>query len=253
MSLQYKTKAFVFKRKDRGEADRIFTVFAYDFGKIDIFARSIRKIDSKLKSGIDIFCFSEIEFVQGKKKILTDASIINKFSYIINNPDKFNVAQKIAKVLDVFIHDQEYDHKIFDLILETFERLNDSFLHRHYEELQLLFIYFLWNFFAVLGYSPQLSNCAHCHSKLNENELYFSNNDGGVICNFCFAGQKNQPSHKSTASKVSSDIVKIMRIIIKKDWSTIQKLKLQKTNLKILNDITKNYYLYLISTISYGN
>ena len=75
MALQYKTKGFIYKKRNRGETDRIFTIFTYDFGKIDVWGRAIRKIDSKLKSGIDIFYLSYIEFVQGKKKTLLNTLI----------------------------------------------------------------------------------------------------------------------------------------------------------------------------------
>lgn len=238
MSIEYKTKGLVYSKKDRGEADRIFTIFTYDFGKLDIHARGIRKINSKLKSGIDIFYLSEIEFVQGKKKTLIDAVLINKFSEIIKTPEKFKTAKKISKILQTFIHGQEHDHEIYNLIVDTFEKLSACSLQtNHY---QLVFIYFLWNFFSVLGYAPQLSNCAHCHNKLDEKELYFSNKDGGTVCRNC----KNDIT-------VNSDIIKILRIILKKDFDTFIKLKINLNTQKELAGISKNYYLYLLSTHSF--
>ncbi len=259
MALQYRTKGFIYKKRDRGEADRIFTVFTYDFGKIDIWARSIRKIDSKLKSGIDIFYLSEIEFVQGKKKTLTDAVLIHKFSDIIINPEKSAVACKIAKVLEAFIHGQEHDHEIFALIIETFKKLNTYNLPA--TSYNLIFIYFLWNFFAILGYTPELSNCAHCHGKLNEKELYFSNKDGGVVCKDCHAtntldsriSAQGGPASgwRGNDTAVDSDVIKILRIILANKWETLLKLKINLSTQKELNNISKNYYLYLLSSYSF--
>ena len=83
MTTQYKTRAFVFKKNDRNESDRMFSVFTDEFGKLDIFAKAIRKINSKLRKDFDIFYFSDIEFVQGKNvKTLIDAARIKKFSEI---------------------------------------------------------------------------------------------------------------------------------------------------------------------------
>jgi len=83
MAAQYRTRGFVLTKEDRGEADQVFSVFTEDFGKIKIKAKSIRKIKSKLRSGIDLFCFSEVKFIQGRTvKTLTDAVVIEKFKDI---------------------------------------------------------------------------------------------------------------------------------------------------------------------------
>ncbi|OGZ80202.1 MAG: DNA repair protein RecO [Candidatus Staskawiczbacteria bacterium RIFOXYB2_FULL_32_9] len=287
MALQYKTKGFIYKKRDRGEADRIFTVFTYDFGKINVWAKSIRKINSKLKSGIDIFYLSDIEFVQGKKRTLTDAVLINKFTEITKTPEKFIIAKKVAKLLDDFVKGEQHDHEIFNLINETFEKLNQLSCRRHCDGIaipeaiqskgtnsrlprspnelahndgkirsQLLYLSFAWNFFAILGYKPQIINCAHCHSKLNEKELYFSNKDGGVICKNCYVpntlDSRFSPHFAGEAGRgndivINSDIIKILRIIFKNDWEILLKLKINLETQKQLNQISKNYYLYLLS------
>lgn len=272
MSQEYKTKGFVFKKTDRNESDRIFTIFTLDFGKLDIFAKAIRKINSKLRGGIDIFCLSEIEFVQGKKKTLTDAVLINNFSEIKKSPRKFLTANKIAKILDDFIRGEEHDREIFNLIVDTFDKLNkqaiceidlmpgikrssmpgicddqfhkspaDSVRNSETEKLQVLYLYFLWNFLAILGYAPEISKCVNCRGNLNEKELYFSYKDGGLICDNCFKTKKDN------ITKTNSDIIKILRIILKNDWITVLKLKINQELEKELNAVSKNYYLYLLS------
>ena len=70
MAVHYKTKGFILKKEDRLESDRIFTVFTYDFGRIEIFGKAIRRIASKLKGGIDIFSLSEITLLISIKQSL---------------------------------------------------------------------------------------------------------------------------------------------------------------------------------------
>src|SRR3989344_2721101 len=174
MVVHYRTIGFVFKREDRIESDRIFTVFTYDFGRIEIFAKAIRKIASKLKGGIEIFSLSEIEFIQGKnRKTLTDANLIEKFNNIIEVPEKIEIFNKISDMLDSFIKGQEPDEKIWSLIMDFSEKLNNTDLTVNNQ--QLLYYYFVWNFISILGYSPELSRCAICNQKLNPYNLYFSN------------------------------------------------------------------------------
>lgn len=239
MALYYRTKSFVFKKNDRNETDRVFTVFAQDFGRLEIVAKAIRKITSKLKGGIDIFSLSEIEFIQGKNsKTLTDASLIDKHSKVILSPDKLEIARQISEVLDNAIKGQDKDEEVFNLLEETFLRLDSNESEIGAWKLEVVYYYFLWNLFSALGYRPEIDRCASCREKLNPYNIYFSNKDGGVICEKCL-------SSDADARKINSDIVKILRLIVKKDWQTISKLKVEDSSQKLLWEISDNYCLYL--------
>ena len=88
----YRTQGIFLKKEDRGEADQLFTVFAEDFGKLEILGRAIRKITSKLRSASSPFYLSEIEFIQGKTyKTLTDAILIDNFKNIREYPQRLNI------------------------------------------------------------------------------------------------------------------------------------------------------------------
>jgi len=232
MTQRYKTQAFVFKKIDMNESDRFYSVFTNEFGRLDIFAKAIRKNASKLKSGIDIFFVSDIEFIQGKnKKTLTDAITIKRFSNVWEDLEKFKIANKIGETLDNFIRGEEKDEYIFNLLKEVFCKLNDSSLDA--EKYSLIYYYFLWNTFSLLGYSSEVYKCASCCEKLIPYNIYFSNKEGGVVC-------KNCSSKDTTAKKINSDIVKILRIILLKDWRTLLKLKIEPSSQKILSDISNN-------------
>jgi len=229
MTTHYKTRAFVFKKNDRNEADRIFSVFTDDFGRLDIFAKAIRKNASKLRSGIDTFFMSDIEFIQGKsRKTLTDASIIKKFGNISKDPKKFKIASKISEILDSFIRGEEKDKEIFDLIEDTFCKLSDSTPKNNKDV--LLYYYFLWNALSILGYRPEVEKCNACQQKLDPQNIYFSDKSAGTICKNCFKPGSEQ--------KINSDVVKILRLIFKKDWQILSKLKIEPASQKLLVDIS---------------
>lgn len=242
MAVHYRTQGFIFEKEDRSEADRVFSVFTKDLGRLEIFAKAIRKINSKLKSGIDAFYLSEIEFIQGKNhKTLTDAILIKKFNNILENPEKFEISAKISKDLSVFIKGQEKDENIFNLINETFEK----FKNLKIEKLEILYIYFMWNFFLELGYAPEIQKCAECKDKLNPYGLYFSDKEGGIICKKCSVIDK-------TALKINSDVVKILRIIFKNDWQMFARLKVEESSQKLLEQISDDYRSHMISNHSFS-
>ena len=101
-----------------------------------------------------------------------------------------------------------------------------------------------WNFISVLGYGPELSKCAVCGQKLNPYGLYFSNKEGGIICRDCYLLKKD-------GFEVKSDVVKILRLILKKDWNILSKLKIENSTQKLLIETSDSYYNYLLHSYSF--
>ncbi len=149
MAVHYKATGFIFKKEDRLDADRVFSVFTKEFGRVEIAGKAIRKMASKLRGGMELFYISNIEFVQGKnKKTLTDAVVVESFNAIYDSPEKMELAGTISSMVDQFIVGEQKDEQILDLIKGTFVIL------RQFPARQLLYFYFFWNFVALLGYAP---------------------------------------------------------------------------------------------------
>lgn len=239
MTVHYKTQAFVFKKNDINESDRVFSVFTDDFGRLDIFAKAIRKITSKLSPDIDTFYLSELEFIQGKNnKTLTDASVVEKFNNISQDLVKFEIANKIGELLDNFIKGQEKDENLFNLINETFSKLNNYAPAT--KPYTLIYYYFLWNILSLLGYRPEAQKCNVCQQKLNPYNIYFSYKLGGVICKKCL-------NHDLDALKINSDIVKMLRLILKKEWEIMHRLKVEPASQILFQKISDSYYSYIFN------
>jgi len=241
MAIHYRTQSFILKKIDFGEADRFFTIFTRDFGKLETLGRAIRKIKSKLRSGVQLFYLSEIEFIQGRTyKTLTDALLIENFKGIRKDLGRLKIAFQIAELFDKVVRGQEKDEKIWNLLQETFKSLNNYSLPTTH--CSLIFYYFFWNLFSVLGYSPQLYNCSLCEEKLKPDTLYFSQKDGGVICQTCF--KKISPEPRKQIQKIEPDVIKIIRVILRKDLKIFLRLKIEPSYQKSLKNISENYLNY---------
>ncbi len=233
MFVHYRTQGLILKKEDRGEADQIFTIYTKDFGKLEILGKAIRKISSKLRSGIENFYLSEIEFIQGKNyKTLTDAIPIEKFRNLRKNLEILNIAYKVAKTLDNFVKGEEPDEKIWQLLIETFQRLNGPNLQSTIVNLH--YYYFFWNLISILGYTPELYHCAVCQKKLKPETLYFDEKEKGIICSECVKNIKS-------FIEVKPEIIKILRIILDKDLKTLLRLKIEDEYLNLLEKISKAY------------
>jgi len=237
MFIHYRTRGLIFKKEDRGEADQLFTIYTKDFGKLEILGKAIRKISSKLRSGAELFYLSEIEFIQGKThKTLTDAILVEKLRNLRKSLKRLAIAYKISEVLDNLVKGQEPDENLWNLLNETFQKLNTYNLKPI--AYNLIYYYFLWNLLSILGYRPELYQCALCQKKLGypqgPEKLYFSSKEGGIICPVC--SQKIK-----TKKELTPETIKTLRIILKKDWGTLLKLKIEAEYLKELFFISKDY------------
>ena len=232
----YRTKGFFLKEEERGEVDRLFTVFTRDFGKLRIFGKAIRKIKSKLRAGTKIFSISEIEFIQGKThKTLTDTVLIDRFKNIKESPEKLEIAFQIAETMDSLLGEEEKDDEIWQLLKETIQRLDNCSLEA--KSYLLIYYYFFWNLVSILGYKPELYHCSVCQKKLFPHNLYFSSKEGGIVCESCF--QKMDKKTKNFYSKINVNVVKILRLIIKKNWNILKQLKIGKEDEENLSSLLK--------------
>lgn len=237
MFIHYRTNGVMIKKKDLGEADQLFTIYTKDFGKLEILGKAIRKITSKLRSGADIFYLSDIEFIQGKThKTLTDAVLIEKFENVRKDLGKLKITYKIADIFNGLVKGQEKDETLWNLLKETFQRLNTCSLST--VNCSLIYYYFLWNLVSLLGYAPDFYNCAICQKRLIPENLYFNPKEGGLICNLCFKKIKR-------GKKIDLDTIKILRILLKGDWQTLKRLKIAPDDLQELK-IISNYFLFYI-------
>ena len=206
MAVHYRTQGLVIKKINRGESDQFLTIFTKDYGKLEILGKAIRKITSKLRGGAELFYLSEIEFIRGKThKTLTDAILIDKFSSIRKDLGRLQAAYKICRVLNDLVVKEEEDEKIWQLLNEILEKLNNTKFKIN--NLQLAYYYFFWNLVSILGYQPELRNFS-IHGK-----------------------------------KINCDIAKILKVIFRKDWQILSRLKLEPIHLKLLKNISEWYMI----------
>lgn len=204
MFIRYRTQGIFLRKEDRGEADRLFTIFTKDFGKLKILGKGIRKISSKLISGAELFYLSEVEFIRGKShKTLTDAVLIDKFPDMRKSLVRLKISRGIAEFLDRF-GGEEPEPEIWDLLSETFRGLNQSPLPP--VQCLLIYYYFFWNAIAAFGYKPSF-------------------NDDRIAGN----------------EKISPDIIKILKIILKKDVVRLFRTEIKLSRFAEFESVSANY------------
>lgn len=186
-------QGIILKRTDYREHDQLITIFTREKGKVCVLARGVKKILSKNSAFLEPFFFVELDFVSGKEnKLLTKATGINSFANVRRDLRKAGTAILAAKLLDMFLPENEGDKKIFDFTVRWMEHLDSC----GYTESYVLG--FLARLSSLIGYAPIFDSCHLCHKALPSSlpdaaAIYFSMSGGGLVCKECLNHAPGMP------------------------------------------------------------
>jgi DNA repair protein RecO (recombination protein O) len=145
-----KTEAIILKYSDTNEADRILTIYSKERGKINVSAKGVKKLESKLRYSIEPISYVQMILVEGKNfLILKDAVLIEQFLNIKKDLEKIKIAKKLTDFIDEAMAGEEKDEDVWFLILKTFKTLNVGGSASNIIE------NFQKNLIKLLGYDPE--------------------------------------------------------------------------------------------------
>ncbi|AHF07844.1 DNA repair protein RecO [Desulfitobacterium metallireducens] len=175
----YQADALVIRSREYGESDRLLTLFSREQGKLHAVAKGVRKPKSKQRAGAQLFTYADFLIYRGRTlDTVNQASPKESFSHIWGDLDKSLAASAIAELLDIgTVQGQPYP-ELFTLTLSSF------FLLEHIDPALLQSAYAL-RLLTYLGYRPELLDCAVCGKTIHGIRIYFSPEEGGVVCSDC--------------------------------------------------------------------
>lgn len=150
----YQTKGIIIKKEDRGENDKLITLFSADHGKIRLLAKSARKNTSKLASQLELFSLVDVGFVLGRaNNVLTSALERENFTLLKKDLKKLAATEHIAGIVYKYTFFDEKDEGIFDILERSFHYISSQDLGD--VELDYFLRYFEYRFLTLLGYKPE--------------------------------------------------------------------------------------------------
>ncbi|UMX47968.1 MAG: DNA repair protein RecO [Candidatus Nealsonbacteria bacterium DGGOD1a] len=167
MFTHYRTQGVIIKKIDRGEADQLLVVYTKDFGRVEVTARGIRKITSKLRPAVEFASVAEIEFIQGKTcKTLTDALIMNLLADSRKDLRKSAALRRICGFAEETIKDRQEDSRIWGLLRSAlfFVESADAGCAA------AICHYFVWHLLDVAGWRPDFGGEARFDGRPEPNE-----------------------------------------------------------------------------------
>ncbi|MFC1864825.1 DNA repair protein RecO [Chloroflexota bacterium] len=230
----YQTEAVIIKKTKLGEADSILTLYTPHLGKIQGFAKSLRKPKSKLAGHLELLTHSLVSLARGRNlDTITGSQTINTFLPLKSDLQLASYALYVIELVNQFTADHIENHPLFQLLLETMQQLcqaSNSELVLRYFELQLL---------NEVGYRPQLQQCVTCHQPLKPVTNSFCSSVGGTLCPNC---HQRQP----LTYPLSVNALKVLRFLQSSEYSTVSRLKMNPELSHELEVVMRDYLKYLL-------
>jgi len=206
-------QAIVLSRRDFRESDQIISLYTLEKGKQEVLARGVKKITSKNSAHLEPFSFVDIEIVPGKEiDHLTKVQPINYFSDIRKDLQKSLSASYVVGLTDKLVHSGEYDERIFSLLREWLEVMNNlEYFNIVFVDCYIVIL--LYN----LGFDIALSEIKN--SELQKKLEFLASGDWELIGKLKFEAGEYQKLHNKIYNYL---IFQTERKI--KDWNLIFKV-----------------------------
>ncbi len=231
----YQTDAIVIKKTKLGEADTILTFYTPNLGKIQGFAKSLRKTKSKMAGHLELLTHSQVSFARGRNlDTITGSQTIDSFVPLKTDFRLMSYALYVIELVNQFTPEHYEDYKLFQLLLDTLKNLCQT------EDVEMVLRYFEIHLLNEAGYRPQLQHCVNCRKELEPVINSFSPASGGILCPEC--------SYKSASIlfSLSVNALKVFRFFQSNDYGTAARLKVPPELSAELEKVMRGYIRYLL-------
>lgn len=230
----YQTEAIIIKKTKLGEADSILTLYTPHLGKIQGFARSLRKPKSKLAGHLELLTHSQVSLARGRNlDTITGSQTIKSFLPLKSDLWLTSCALYTTELINQFTADHIENYPLFQLLLETMEQLCQA------SNQELTLRYFELHLLNEVGYRPQLQHCVTCHVSLEPTTNSFCSSAGGILCPNCSLSQ-------SLVFPLSVNALKVLRLLQSSNYNTANRLKIDPELSRELERVISGYLKYLL-------
>lgn len=220
MPKDLRTKAFVLRRTNYGEANRILT-FITPEGKFSAMAKSVRREKSKLAGGIELFCLSDIVIHQGKDEfgIVTSAKLLKYYQNIVTDVTKLELGSLVLKKINQAAESID-SPEFFSLTEQALEAIDENY------NLSLIESWFLFNLARVKGDMPNIHRDVS-GEKLEEDKTYVWNSIEEAL-------------EPRVGGNIGPNEIKLMRLMLTSKLEIVEKVKNMESMLPSILFVAKS-------------
>jgi len=181
---EYKTDAFVLRGRNLGEADRIFTLFTRERGKLDAVAKGVRRVKSHVAGKLEFLSEASLLLHAGRSlAVITGATLVHSEWERLVEPGAFAAANVVAELVDAFCEPDLAQPEIYALLQSVVRALAAA------PQPRALLARFELRLLDLLGILPEMDACVRCGNALQDGaDAWLDPSAGGLVCGGCHSG-----------------------------------------------------------------
>jgi len=183
-----------------------------DHGKVGAIAKGVRRTSSKLGPSLELYGHIDVLLAKGRGELDVVAQVSRIPGYRIEGDvERMAHAALIAELAERVCEDRHPLDGVYELAVSSLAELSRESDPRRASA------WFLLTALDLLGYAPQLMNCASCERPLPAKPAAFSASAGGFLCDDC---------RLPAMDLVPLAAIKVLRLMASGDLETYRRLKL---------------------------
>lgn len=246
MSILYQTTGIVLSRRDYREADRWYSAYTPDRGKVEFLARGGSKALAKLTPHLEMAAEVNLLLVYGRHyQTLAGADRKRSFQGVYTDISKHLLAQNAMHLVDIGTTPFENDPHIYQLLCDWLVFL-EQVPSVSRERAGFLLGAFTLKLLAMTGYRPELQRCLGCRSGLQSKAFRWHALKGGVVCEHCFLIDAGQ---WFSARPMTDEVLKLIRFSLEEHFQELLKLHLTIEGISGFHDSIESLVISHFPTI----
>lgn len=208
----FTTNAINLKSYNLSETDKIVVMYSKEKGIIKGVAKGAKKTTSKLGGRMDMLIANRLLMRRGKSlDTICQAESLNTFKNTRKDMDKLFYSIYCSEIVNCFgVENDPNSEEIYELFYKTLEAVSAS---ENKAQLLLSVMKFQLKITHIAGYSLEMETCSCCGGALEKENIYFSPQNGGTICEQC-------KKHEIRTVKLHYKIRDFLNTLLQLDFDT---------------------------------
>jgi len=170
----------ILRGRQLGEADRIFTLFTLERGKLDAVAKGVRRSRSHFAGRLEFVNECDFMMHRGRSlEVIVSAELLTAAWTQLVEPERYAVASVVAELIDAFCEPELALPEIYELLTGAIAAVAAAPKPRE------LLPRFSLRLLEMLGLAPPLENCVRCGRPLPAGVAWLDAEAGGLADSGC--------------------------------------------------------------------
>ena len=184
MEKNFTTDAINIKSYALSESDKIMVMYSKQNGLIKGVAKGCKKQKNKLGARMDLLVANTIMLNKGRNlNTICEAHSINTFKESRKDINKLLFSTYITEIVNAFgVENDPCSKEIYETLYKALEKVSKSSSKK---DCMLSVIKFQLKMMQITGLGIELDTCLCCREQILNEDMYFSHQMGGVVCEEC--------------------------------------------------------------------